>query len=492
MCGIAGVFEFRPGQAPQPHVLEAMGKVIEHRGPDQGAVFQDGPIGLVARRLRIIDLSPAGSQPDPERGRHDPARLQRRDVQPRGASPGAPGARASLPGALRLGGRRPRLRGVGPALRGALPRVLRVRALGQRPRGAPAGARPDRDQAALLRVVRGPPGLRLGDQGDPRAPGRPPGHGPPVDVPLPGLRVRARAGDHVPGDPEAPAGHHRASPRRPPRDRALLGAPVRGRARRRGDPRPAGPRDAPGLRARVDDVGRPGGRVPLGRARLDGGPGLHARGHDRAAPHLHARLRRSLVQRVGVRARGRALLRDRAPRDPRPPGHARRDRADRLAPRRADDGPLGRAAVPPVPGGAAGRHRLHVGRGRGRGLRRLRSVRRLEGRAILPDAAARAPARGDRAPGHAAPGSGAEEGAGRRPPAVHRRGPPRSGRPPHALAVLRLGRPRRASLPGDRASLGRPGPLRADPPGGRALQLARGSSTARSSWTPGSRCRTRC
>ena len=42
-----------------------MGKVIEHRGPDQGAVFQDGPIGLVARRLRIIDLSPAGSQPIP-------------------------------------------------------------------------------------------------------------------------------------------------------------------------------------------------------------------------------------------------------------------------------------------------------------------------------------------------------------------------------------------------------------------------------------------
>ena len=308
----------------------------------------------VARRL------PAG----PERGRHDPARLQRRDVQPRGAPPGAPGARAPLPGALRLGGRRPRLRGVGPALRGALPRVLRVRPLGQRPRRAPAGARPDRDQAALLRVVRGPPGLRLGDQGDPRAPGRPPGHGRPVDVPLPGLRVRARAGDHVPGDPEAPAGHHRPGPRRPPRDRALLGAPVRGRARRRGDPGPPGPRDPPGLRARVDDVGRPGGRVPLGRARLDGGPGLHARGHDRAAPHLHARLRRSLVQRVGVRARGRALLRDRAPRDPRPPGHARRDRADRLAPRRADDRPLGRAAVPPVPGGAAGRHRLHVGRGR--------------------------------------------------------------------------------------------------------------------------------
>jgi asparagine synthase (glutamine-hydrolysing) len=65
MCGIAGVFDFRAGQSVAGHVLEAMGKVIEHRGPDQGATFQDGPVGLVARRLKIIDLSPAGSQPIP-------------------------------------------------------------------------------------------------------------------------------------------------------------------------------------------------------------------------------------------------------------------------------------------------------------------------------------------------------------------------------------------------------------------------------------------
>jgi asparagine synthase (glutamine-hydrolysing) len=63
MCGIAGVFEFRPGRAVAGHLLDAMGKVIEHRGPDQGGVFQDGPVGLVGRRLRIVDLSPAGSQP---------------------------------------------------------------------------------------------------------------------------------------------------------------------------------------------------------------------------------------------------------------------------------------------------------------------------------------------------------------------------------------------------------------------------------------------
>ena len=65
MCGIAGVLEFQPGRPVASHLLEAMGKVIEHRGPDQGGYYQDGPVGLVGRRLKIIDLSPAGSQPVP-------------------------------------------------------------------------------------------------------------------------------------------------------------------------------------------------------------------------------------------------------------------------------------------------------------------------------------------------------------------------------------------------------------------------------------------
>ena len=56
MCGIAGVLEFREGRTVPGHLLESMGKVIEHRGPDQGGQVQDGPVGLVARRLRIIDL----------------------------------------------------------------------------------------------------------------------------------------------------------------------------------------------------------------------------------------------------------------------------------------------------------------------------------------------------------------------------------------------------------------------------------------------------
>lgn len=40
-----------------------MGQAIIHRGPDAGAVYQDDRIGLVHRRLSIIDLSDAGTQP---------------------------------------------------------------------------------------------------------------------------------------------------------------------------------------------------------------------------------------------------------------------------------------------------------------------------------------------------------------------------------------------------------------------------------------------
>jgi asparagine synthase (glutamine-hydrolysing) len=40
-----------------------MNAVLRHRGPDDGGVWSDGPIGLGQRRLAIIDLSPTGHQP---------------------------------------------------------------------------------------------------------------------------------------------------------------------------------------------------------------------------------------------------------------------------------------------------------------------------------------------------------------------------------------------------------------------------------------------
>jgi asparagine synthase (glutamine-hydrolysing) len=44
-------------------VLKKMGEVIAHRGPDASGEFLDERIGLVHRRLSIIDLSPLGNQP---------------------------------------------------------------------------------------------------------------------------------------------------------------------------------------------------------------------------------------------------------------------------------------------------------------------------------------------------------------------------------------------------------------------------------------------
>jgi len=61
MCGICGIAA-RPGQSPDRQVVEAMTRVLVHRGPDDGGVHQDGLAVLGARRLSIIDLE-HGHQP---------------------------------------------------------------------------------------------------------------------------------------------------------------------------------------------------------------------------------------------------------------------------------------------------------------------------------------------------------------------------------------------------------------------------------------------
>ena len=60
MCGIAGII----GE-PEAERIEAMLRVMHHRGPDQTGRFDDAP-GLCAlghNRLSILDLSSAGRQP---------------------------------------------------------------------------------------------------------------------------------------------------------------------------------------------------------------------------------------------------------------------------------------------------------------------------------------------------------------------------------------------------------------------------------------------
>lgn len=65
MCGIAGLIRFDRG--PVEADLEAMSKLIAHRGPDQSSTWtfesERHTIGLAHRRLSIRDLSEGGRQP---------------------------------------------------------------------------------------------------------------------------------------------------------------------------------------------------------------------------------------------------------------------------------------------------------------------------------------------------------------------------------------------------------------------------------------------
>ena len=62
MCGIAGVLH-RDGQPVSRVALRHMGEAVAHRGPDGDGIYTDDYVGLAHRRLAIIDLSPAATQP---------------------------------------------------------------------------------------------------------------------------------------------------------------------------------------------------------------------------------------------------------------------------------------------------------------------------------------------------------------------------------------------------------------------------------------------
>lgn len=65
MCGLAGFIRTpaTPDREAHSQWLRAMGDRIIHRGPDASGVFMDDGIALVHRRLSILDLSSAGTQP---------------------------------------------------------------------------------------------------------------------------------------------------------------------------------------------------------------------------------------------------------------------------------------------------------------------------------------------------------------------------------------------------------------------------------------------
>ena len=62
MCGICGLATVGAASPPDPTLLAAMNEALVHRGPDSDGTTINGPVGLAARRLSIIDLQ-HGDQP---------------------------------------------------------------------------------------------------------------------------------------------------------------------------------------------------------------------------------------------------------------------------------------------------------------------------------------------------------------------------------------------------------------------------------------------
>lgn len=62
MCGLAGEIRF-DGDRADLEAVDRMTGCLRHRGPDGDGIWSRGPVALGHRRLSIIDLSAAGSQP---------------------------------------------------------------------------------------------------------------------------------------------------------------------------------------------------------------------------------------------------------------------------------------------------------------------------------------------------------------------------------------------------------------------------------------------
>ena len=63
MCGIAGLITDRLHDAQLRDRLDSMAEALSHRGPDEQGQWDDRHVGLVSRRLSIVDLA----------GNHQPA-----------------------------------------------------------------------------------------------------------------------------------------------------------------------------------------------------------------------------------------------------------------------------------------------------------------------------------------------------------------------------------------------------------------------------------
>ena len=357
MCGF-GVEVRRAGPVDRD-ALERMGASLQPRGPDGAGLWVDGRVGMVHRRLAIIDLTERGAQPmgDEALGLDD--RLQRLHLQPPRAARRAERARPLVRLAERHRGA---AEGLGAVGRGAARRACtgcspsrctsarRAHGPGARPAGGQAAV-PGRGRPAALRAASTLPALLAGGG---------------VDTSVDPVALHHYLSWHsvVPAPRTILRGVRKLPPATllviepdgaPPRAR-LLGPAVRARRALDVEDWPAAVRDALQVAVRRRMVADVPGRDPaLGRAGLEPDRRAARRGGPARAGHVLDRLRgrrRARGRRVRVLGPGRARVRHRPPPDPdRPRAAGRRAAAGDRGDERADGLPRLRRVLAALGGG---------------------------------------------------------------------------------------------------------------------------------------------
>ena len=62
MCGILGVYNLKGNNVDKESTI-LMGNELNHRGPDGDGTYFENNIGLIHKRLAILDTSENGKQP---------------------------------------------------------------------------------------------------------------------------------------------------------------------------------------------------------------------------------------------------------------------------------------------------------------------------------------------------------------------------------------------------------------------------------------------
>ena len=147
MCGITGIFDTRGARPIDRAVLQRMNDSQLHRGPDEGSLHIEPGLGFGHRRLSIIDIA-TGQQPLFNEDGSVVVVFNGEIYNFQELIPELQAAGPPFPHQERHRSHRARLGAVGRGLCPALPRHVRLRAVGPQPPDAVHGARPAGREAA--------------------------------------------------------------------------------------------------------------------------------------------------------------------------------------------------------------------------------------------------------------------------------------------------------------------------------------------------------